>query len=404
MLSGIAELSRLQSLTELRVPANSISRLAIPAGSFSAMKVLDVSFNNMKSDSLIALASLPCLVKLDISGNNIDILTEFKREFPSLRTLIAGQNAIHSEGLLSLQNLPQLKELHLPSNPIKEVPERCNKFFELEWLDLSCCQIDQIGKVAAVQNFQKLAKVHLHGNPFVSLQRLSKYKLARKDGRKLAILTEERQAIIPKRQAISELYSTGTRTTDTNYVNGRPQAFEFISRDALESAFERLEESSSEFKSSGLHQREAEHAAPATTEEADVPDGTFLTSLAGDTGIDDDDDDHIEPTLRVARDLGLDPAKLTSWDHIGLDATAAINALKFALQHPLVDDHDTGKIANHQKLTLTAEMRRLSSINKRGSAKVPKPKPSKRKQAIYETLEKMKERLTLAKEKLSTVG
>ena len=70
-----------------------------------------------------------------------------------------------------------------------------------------------------------------------------------------------------------------------------------------------------------------------------------------------------DPTLQLAQLLGMDPRRLASHlpeaeeARLGTDATASINALKFALNHPLIQDDDDGTVPAYQKSTASAEAR-----------------------------------------------
>ena len=437
-LTSIAKLSRLQSLAELRVPANALSRIDLVPGSFSALKVLDASFNTLDAEAIVSLGALPQLAKLDISGNNIGFLPDLEFEFRALRVLVAEHNSIEADGLLALHHLPKLRELRLSGNPISHVPYECTKFVSLEMLDLSDCKIDRVEHIAPVQNFRMLQRIVLHGNPFTSLQRLSRYNLGQhqRAGEGLQVVTAA-PSVAPwrARPSVAEAYDdVALRKAEERPPAAKLEAFDVLSLENLQSIFERIEDDLSWLR----EEASTSSAAPPVAEESTLASvgagsateadgepsyshteaersglgsasGTFLTSLADDyssrSAVAGGALEPEDATMRVAKAFGLDPRRMLSSDHLGLDATASINALKFALRNPLVDVHASGKVAHHQKMTASAEMRILSKAEGRrgsGGREAKGPKTSRRKEAIQDTLSRMKEKLATAKEKLAS--
>ena len=123
----------------------------------------------------------------------------------------------------------------------------------------------------------------------------------------------------------------------------------------------------------------------------------------GDTDEDGEEEEREDESEKLARAFGLDPNKVFAADHLGLDATAAINALKFAIEHPLVDYNATGKVEHHMKLTESALRKKLETRRFSPVKSGQKFKPSKRKENIQEMLQRMKQKLETAKEKIAAV-
>ena len=72
----------------------------------------------------------------------------------------------------------------------------------------------------------------------------------------------------------------------------------------------------------------------------------------------------------------MDPRRLTSHAEaaggaarLGTDATASINALRFALQHPLIRDDESGAIPAYQKATASAAARNAGREAQGGARK-----------------------------------
>lgn len=420
-LRSVEELSRLK-LVELRAPVNSLVDLNINfAGAFSSLKVLDVSYNTLGPKSFVELGTLPRLTQLDISVNNVGDLPPFgdlrsKGVFPCLQVLVAEQCNFGSLDLGALSLLPRLRDLKVSGNPIMEVPPQCARgFLVLEVLDLSYCDIRNLESVAHAKDLPKLRKIVMHGNDLVPLQRLSKHPLSKK----IELEEEPKRGLGGKAQGrgvagkptISQMYNIDLKKADLDVPASRMQAFTSLSEEQIDEAFERLQDPMSIFASEdyetvdqgqGEENKEEEEEEDAST--------TFLTSLGmlqeggkqEEEEVSEGEEEEVDPSSKLARAFGLDPSKIFSADHLGLDATAAINALKFALNHPLVDYNATGKIEHHMKLTESASRRKLETRSY-SPLVAQKYKPSKRKEAIQDMLERMKEKLASAKEKLAAV-
>ena len=413
-LTSIEELSRLK-LVELRVPVNSLKQLNIFKGAFEHLKVLDVSFNLLSSRAVVELGTLPNLTKLDVSGNNVGLLSasQFRSAgegaplYPQLQVLIAEQADLISKDLAALQHLPKLKELRVSRNLIDCIPSECQGpkcFACLEMLDLSHCKLVTLESVEQAEHFPKLRKILLHGNYLVPQQRLSKHPLSGK-----VELVEQHKSLKPVKQSISQMYNIELKKASLDYPNSRMDAFASISQEDIDEVFENLKDPMSIFQAEEyetVEQNEPENQEDDAQQEKEGGDSTFLTSVLEEHEESDADEtppQEEDPSNKLARAFGLDPEKVFSAEHLGLDATAAINALKFALEHPLIDYNATGKIEHHMKLTESASRRKLETRRFSPVKSAQKYKPSKRKEAIQDMLERMKNKLAIAKEKIAAV-
>ena len=230
-------------------------------------------------------------------------------------------------------------------------------------------------------------------------QRLSKHSLSEKID-----LAENQKPLRPVKQSISQMYNMKLTKANLQLPSSRLEAFGSLSHDDIDEAFERLKDPMSIFNSE-TYETIDDRKEEGEEKDKDEGSGTFLTSLVEE----EQSEEEVTPmkedqTNKLARAFGLDPEKVFSAQHLGLDATAAINALKFALDHPLIDYNATGKIEHHMKLTENASRRKLE--NKRFSPvkTSQKYKPSKRKEAIQDMLERMKNKLSIAQEKLQQVS
>jgi len=273
--------------------------------------------------------------------------------------------------------------------------------------------------VAPAKTFARLRRLLLHGNPLVPQQRLSRHALSGK----IALADPEEAGLkggkiggnsrSKRNCAISEMYNMKLRKANLDYPMSRMEAFGSLSHGDIDEAFERLKEPMSIFDEEDYEYDDAAPGSSGRDSEDDGDDsgaeegGTFLTSLVEEAEEKEakpkSRDADRDPSGKLARAFGLDPDKVFSVDHLGLDATAAINALKFALDHPLIDHNDNGKILPHMKLTESALRKKLETRRFSPMKSAQKHKPSKRKEAIQDMLERMKEKLALAKEKISAV-
>jgi len=411
-LSSIEELSRL-GLAELRAPVNDLSQLNVSfAGAFGSLKVLDVSYNRLGPRSLNELATLASLQRCDVSGNEVGGARGLGGGFKKLHTLVAENCGLRSFDLVELAVLPALRDLKLSGNPIEGVPDGARGGYpSLETLDLSRCALASMDDVAAAEDFPKLRRLLMEGNEVKLQGRLSRHPLSGKVslGGEPSMGDEGRGG--KKRFTVSQMYSAagGLKRADLEQPSSRMQAFASVSQEDIDEAFERLKDPMSIFASEDY---EYEESGGGKGEEEGQREGggAFLTSLAeGEENESESEgaagwpEEELDPSSKLAVAFGLDPAKVFSADHLGSDAAAAINALKFALNHPLVDYNATGRIEHHMKLTESAQRRKLETrrVSQRGQS--PKARPSKRKEAIQDMLERMKEKLATAKEKLAAV-
>ncbi|UPR02398.1 hypothetical protein HOP50_09g57240 [Chloropicon primus] len=406
-LGSVEELSRLR-LTELRAPVNNLRELNVSfRGAFASLKVLDVSYNELGPKALEELSTLSSLTKLDMSGNNLGGLERLGLKplsgFPRLRTLVLEQAKLRSTDLTKLKQIPWLSELKMANNPIEEIPPQCEGgFASLEVIDLSFCALLMLDSVAVAQDFPKLRKVLMHGNNILPQGRLSRHPLSSK----VSLEKEDKGLGLAARKkgfTVSQMYNINMKKADLVTPNSRMQAFCNLTEEEIDEAFERLKDPMSIFSAEDYETVEGASTSQGEGEKEEES-STFLTSLVEEEDQSESEaQEELDPSSKLAKAFGLDPGKIFSVDHLGLDATAAINALKFALNHPLVDYNDTGKIEHHMKLTESAQRRKLETRRISSAVTTSKPKASKRKEAIQDMLARMKEKLAIAKEKIAAV-
>lgn len=118
-----------------------------------------------------------------------------------------------------------------------------------------------------------------------------------------------------------------------------------------------------------------------------------------------------DPTVRMACALGMDPKVLPMFTgKVTANSIGTVNALKFAMSHPLASSSEDGEQAtmkNYMKLTKTAAIKKeLAHIPTKQKIKVELPlTPTTRKiQSIEGVLDNMKNRLMVRRWPLSELS
>jgi len=362
------------NLRELHFQCNLVRQIT-PLQGFKMLEVLDLSYNALTTASISELAAVPALRELDLTCNALTELPDMAA-FKSLEILVLERNRFGNKCFNNLSTIPKLKMLNIGFNYISGLPDtpvdgqevepgpldEDMGFAFLEELNLANNYISREQDIGGLVEIPRLNLVILYGNPLTE-QTVSNRLLssAGEDGRRPVIKTVTQ---IPdnRRHRPGQGTYTNFRIATVNDSNIPTAAnFRAAGNQILFSADDpgfnegqgqgdrpRYTEATREKadERAGRAQTEASAAAPVD------PDGTFLTGVGmaeaeGDMqmGMQDEDfdsdeedeyDDGLEvPPIVLQRSLAANsepanPAKLRS----------AINALRYALHHPLTS-HST---------------------------------------------------------------
>ncbi|KAK9817017.1 hypothetical protein WJX72_008412 [[Myrmecia] bisecta] len=111
-----------------------------------------------------------------------------------------------------------------------------------------------------------------------------------------------------------------------------------------------------------------------------------------------------DPTVQLSLALGMNPAKLAIYNgHLGTDSTKAVNALRFALTHPLAHieaglHEGPGHLATTQSTKAKQRQRFLKPLPERGPT--PPDYKTQKIQKIEVILRTMKDRLHVIEDSL----
>jgi len=401
-LVGVAPLAALQGLKQLYVQGNALrGALDLAPGAFAGLETLDASFNALGPETLVPLAALPRLRKLDLGGNAA-VGPAFPAElppggFPALEDLGLASCGLSGASLGALARLPRLRALGLHGNPGVEVwPSECARpgsFADLRVLDVSSCGVAIVEHLEGAWRLPKLTQLLAWGNSGCVLRAGANFRAA---GCQVVL---SKPGAPRQRPNLRQFYGDKRLPPMSEDVSlGQDMGFSFLERGDIEGVFAKIQETLEDFGEEIAEEdlMEARQYAPPPSDsssasssggdEGDSSEGDagaggpggggFLASLASPRkaqggarsspekggkmvgGYSTED-----PTLQLAQLLGMDPRRLASHlpeaeeARLGTDATASINALKFALNHPLIQDDDDGTVPAYQKSTASAEAR-----------------------------------------------
>jgi len=417
-LAAVAPLAALPQLRQLYVQGNALQGgLDLPPGAFGALETLDLSFNALGPEALRALTDLPRLKKLDLGGNTA-LGAAFPAElpggvFPALEELGLAACGFSGPALCGLAGLARLRALDLGGNPgVEAWPAECARagcFSSLRSLDVSVCGVAIIEHLEGAWRLPKLTELVAWGNSGCVLRGGRDF---REEGCQVVLTKPGGPS---RRPNLRQFYGDKSLPPMPEDVSlGRDLGFAFLEHGDIEAAFTKIGESLEDFgdsiaKEDALEARQFAPPPSSSSEEDDDDDedesssyegggsdgggrSTFLTSVpgrspggarrrakeaAGGLGAPGEGDGEVgDPTLELAQLLGVDPRRLTSHAEaagaparLGTDATASINALRFALQHPLIRDNESGAIPAYQKPTASAEARNAGREAQGGARK-----------------------------------
>ncbi|KAH8093560.1 hypothetical protein JL720_4698 [Aureococcus anophagefferens] len=358
----LAPFGKLPRLKELRFAANGLERFDWPQGSsaWQRLQVLDLSYNALGVQAVTNLAGMPQLRELDLTGNGLRSLPTHEEfgKFPALERLSLERNKLGGDAqddcgnVCALSGLTRLRELSLAHNKLTGFPtldavaeatkvSETAIFVELVALNLAWNKIHTEGDVMGLTLLPKLEHLALYGNPLLgpakedasggSVRNFAECAADARDGwtdRLLEVSTE-----VPRRRA-----PRGSMAAATNARGDRRFRNVSLTRPISRSGTWDSNRGVGDFYPP---------PAPATAGQPSTrgptagvaDDGMFLTAL---DDVDDlsraeaeeilaehgDDDPLVRPSTLMARaiepDRRSDPGKLR----------AALNALKFALDHP----------------------------------------------------------------------
>jgi len=361
-------------LRELHFQCNLVRQISGIEG-FSMLEVLDLSYNALTNDSILELTKMPKLRELDLTCNALTELPDMTG-FQSLEILVIERNRFGNQCFTALSVMPKLKVLNIGFNYISALPESEDGgdedigFKLLEELNLSNNYIAREQDIMRLVEIPRLHLVILYGNPLTE-QTTSKRLLSSggSDGQRPVIKTVTEVPDNRKRRGGAGTYTNFSVATvsDSNIptaANFRAAGNQILfsagddptmSDGAMEGVRPRYTEATREKADERAGRSDPQNADTVGRNNGPTePDGTFLTGvgvgvddgMGGDMGMmqqdededdfesDDDYDDYDDglevPPIVLQRSLAAgsepaNPAKLRS----------AINALRYALQHPL---------------------------------------------------------------------
>lgn len=364
-------------LRELHFQCNLVRQISGIEG-FAMLEVLDLSYNALTNESILELTKMPKLRELDLTCNALTELPDMTG-FQSLEILVIERNRFGNQCFSSLSVMPKLKVLNIGFNYISALPEVEDGgdedigFKFLEELNLSNNYIAREQDIMRLVEIPRLHLVILYGNPLT--EQTTSRRLLSSGG------SPDRPAI----KTVTEIPDNrrhrpgaGTYTnfrvatvsdsnipTAANFRAAGNQILFSAGEDPgmndggdVQGARPRYTEATREKADERAGRGQPQNAnANANVDLAPAePDGTFLTGVGMEGGSgsmedmggygndmhmqqdegefesdDDDYDDGLEvPPIVLQRSLAAgsepaNPAKLRS----------AINALRYALHHPL---------------------------------------------------------------------
>ena len=463
-LADLAPLALLESLTHLFAPGNVLRHVDLHHGPFHQLETLDLSFNHLEGDCLDVLGEFPRLKSLDLSNNGLGPLPADLVGFPALEVLKLNRCGLAAEGLGSLMALGKLRKLHARENPLAAVPPLDGggdgPFKALELLDLSHCRIARKADVVGVTELPRLKTLVLTGNACCGA---ADFAAGGPGALPCNIVTAEDQPRKPVLGKFYSLRAAakGMPKISEDVSIGKNSSLAFLPKDRLDRAFEKvyeeIEELGEEIVEKEIEEREElredEELSPAAQRAAEEaagrrlslteimalnagggPDGeedpTFLTRAAGGGGADGAGGpapwdreaggagaeaggeaspeagaaagEEEDPTVQLAHRLGMDVRGLAAVAPMrqGTDAKAAINALKFALEHPLASESNETSFT-YERLTQAALHRRAATQRSQKAATTSaKEYHVNRIESIETLLENMKSRVEAVRQNI----
>ena len=334
-------------------------------------------------------------------------------------------------------------------------------FKALELLDLSHCRIARKADVGGVTELPRLKTLVLTGNPCCGA---ADFAAGGPGALPCNIVTAEDQPRKPGLGKFYSLRAAakGMPKISEDVSIGKSSSLAFLPKDRLDRAFEKvyeeIEELGEEIVEKEMEEREelreeeelspqraAEEAAGRRLSLTEIMalnaaggpyvggDPTFLTRAAGGGGDDADDGgpgpapwdreaggagaeaggeaspeagaaagEEEDPTVQLAHRLGMDVGGLAAVAPMrqGTDAKAAINALKFALEHPLASESNETSFT-YERLTQAALHRRAATQRSQKAATASaKEYHVTRIESIETLLEKMKSRVEAVRQNI----
>jgi hypothetical protein len=336
-------LGEFPALRELHCQCNLLQQIT-PLTGFKMLEILNLSYNALLPSSVAELAAMPKLRELDLTCNGLQELPEMLN-FHALEVLILERNRFGNEAVSILAKIPKLKVLNTGFNYISAMPAHLETepgFRCLEELNLSNNYIAAEEDIFPLVYLQRLQLVILYGNPLTE-EVETRDLLANGTGEnKITTIT-----------AVPD--DTKHRPGQGTYTNFRVKHIDEPERPKYGMALDQLERGavpSIEMGPAVGSPQKAQQSAEVQEEEEDEAhekDGTFITGMDmeemlrqdPDDGLEDEEDEEDDglavPEMVLTRSLAAanppNPAKLRS----------AINALRYALKHPLTSHNSYPK-------------------------------------------------------------
>eukprot|EP01112_Ceratiomyxa_fruticulosa_P022862 TRINITY_DN8510_c0_g1_i1.p1 TRINITY_DN8510_c0_g1~~TRINITY_DN8510_c0_g1_i1.p1 ORF type:complete len:562 (+),score=130.30 TRINITY_DN8510_c0_g1_i1:198-1688(+) len=172
-LTTLSDFILLPAIKQLSLCCNGITQISpLPTNSFSSLQILDLSHNSIQAETLQYLQNTP-LTTLNLTSNDLKILPTSLQLPITLNTLILDHNFLTPQCLTPLSSLPQLKTLGLNYNKLKkwkvsETEENQLSFENLEELGLCNNTFSSWENIRPLFSLPKLAKVYMWENPILS--------------------------------------------------------------------------------------------------------------------------------------------------------------------------------------------------------------------------------------------
>jgi len=455
-IPDVEPLGELLALRHLSLASNRMSSLGtFPADAFQELEVLDLSYNALKAEATLGreapVAYLPKLRELNLSGNSFQALPIKLGPFESLEVLKLDDNSLSGSCLQSLSHLTRVVHLSLSHNQISYAPESLTAdscFPQLHTLDLTHNRVSEEAAISPLRSLRTLQRLLLAGNPLATAQQAARKKAKEKREMLAAagalIGPEARmdaeapdpgavrvhyEAVpqLPPKSTIASTLTPGTIITISEPLDPRTAAkaaamntVAAVPEEAVTEAFERVEGTIEAWQLNTVDEGDEVEGEEEEEDGEPVEDMTFLTGVGiqeklhkprGPRAAQEEEgpappaseegrppwEEVEDPTERLALALGLDPRRLAIYTgQLTTDSLGSINALRFALSHPLVEaDEGLAPPKKHLALTTAARLKR------RDKKLAPLPEPvamppdarTVRIQTMEDMLQGMKERL-----------
>jgi hypothetical protein len=219
----LASLAPLVSLEELHLHCNGLTTIDVPVmdegdveiAAFPLLHTLNLSYNLLSSQSLEKLSMLTSLRLLDLSYNSLGD-SDFPPDLSYLRNLeclsLEKNNlSAHEEVFSALASIPSLRELNLNQNLFEQIPKLQFPFEKLQVLSVAHNRLSTYESLLACLDCPAITTVIAHGNP-VDLFPADKQALMEDFEDSSVQIMFDSSEVLPKRPPVGIFYQAAAQT------------------------------------------------------------------------------------------------------------------------------------------------------------------------------------------------